>query len=379
MHCSDSIPHGQRGPVSGPIAGPTSGVTPGPARVRAQAALAALACLMPPALAQPAGHCTALADDAARLACYDRLHGRSTVPAATRPADTAPRAAAATPTTPTTPTAVNRHTGSLLAERWDLDNTGIADFAPRPYHPVYLLPATWTAGVNRRPSSPSEGHSVNEDQPLKAIEAKYQISLKARLGHRVLGTPISLWGGYTQSSRWQVYNGAISRPFRETNYEPELIAVMPLRTELLGGQLRLASLALNHQSNGRSLPLSRSWNRVIGTLAFERGPWVAELRPWLRIPERTEDDDNPDIQDHIGRGELRLGHYGGDHALTLQLRHSLRSGARSHGSVQLDWVFPLDGVLHGYLQLFTGHGESLVDYNRHQTKAGLGVTIAGWR
>lgn len=252
-------------------------------------------------------------------------------------------------------------------------------FAPRAYRPVYLLPATWTDRVNRRPQSPQPANSMGTDLDLRDIETKYQISLKAKLGHHLLGTAFSLWGGYTQSSRWQVYNGAESRPFRETNYEPEVILVWPLQGTLLGWQMRMGSVAINHQSNGRSLPLSRSWNRIIGSLALERDDWVAELRPWLRIRESPADDDNPDIEDHIGRIELQLSRYWADQVLTLQLRHSLRTGARSRGSAQLDWVFPMRGALHGYLQVFSGYGESLVDYNQSQTKLGLGVTIAGWR
>jgi len=69
----------------------------------------------------------------------------------------------------------------------------------------------------------------------------------------------------------------------------------------------------------------------------------------------------------------------GEQALTLQLRHRLRGGSRSRGSGQLDWVFPMKGALHGYLQIFGGYGESLVDDNLRRTKVGLGVTIAGWR
>jgi phospholipase A1 len=99
----------------------------------------------------------------------------------------------------------------------------------------------------------------------------------------------------------------------------------------------------------------------------------------VRITESHTDDDNPDIEDHVGRAELRLGRYTRDHALTLQLRHSLRSGSRSRGSAQLEWVFPLSEALHGYLQVFSGQGESLVDYNVRQTKLGLGITIAGWQ
>jgi phospholipase A1/A2 len=349
-------------------------------RLPARRTLAGLTCLIgllpahSAAQAQGgAGDCVSLSDDATRLACYDRAHGR---PA---PALALPPATAATPARAgSDPPPLAAPSGTLSA-RWDLDGPEGAMFAPRAYRPVYILPATWTDHVNRRPSSPTPRNNVVSDLELVVPETKYQISLKAKLGHHLLGTPVSLWGGYTQSSRWQVYNGAASRPFRETNYEPEVMLVWPLQADLLGWQLRLASVSLTHQSNGRSLPLSRSWNRVIGSLALERDGWVAELRPWLRIREKPDDDDNPDIEDHIGRGELLLSHYWGKQALTLQLRHSLRGGARSRGSAQLDWVFPLKSALHGYLQVFSGHGESLIDYNQSQTKVGIGVTIAGWR
>lgn len=333
-------------------------------------AVSALSCLLPAlALAQGAADCVAMADPAARLACYDRLHGRAEAAPAPLPVPAAVPA-------PAVPAADD---DSKLGSRWDLDGQRSALFAPRAYKPVYLLPATWTDQVNRAPGSPSPDHSVSSPLVLKSIEAKYQISLKTKFAHSVFGAPLSLWGGYTQSSRWQLYNGADSRPFRETNYEPEVMLVAPLDVDLLGGKLRMASLSLNHQSNGRALPLSRSWNRVIGALAFERDDWVAELRGWNRLNEAPEDDDNPDISDNVGRMELRLARYWGEHALSLQLRHSMRSGANSRGSAQLDYVFPLAGALHGQLQLFSGYGESLIDYNLRQTKAGLGVTIAGWR
>ena len=328
------------------------------------------------AAGEAAAGCVTVADATARLACYDRLHGRT---AEAPPAPVPLRAAApASSVAPAIGPARPLHTASHLGARWDLDGDLGADFAPRAYRPVYLLPATWTNHINRRPGSPTPGHSVPADLELKAVEAKYQISLKARFASQLLGTPISLWGGYTQSSRWQVYNGPASRPFRETNYEPELMLVWPMRVDLAGWQLRMASLSLTHQSNGRALPLSRSWNRVIGTLAAERGDWVAEFRPWVRLKETPADDDNPDIEDHVGRAELRLSRYWGEQVLSLQLRHSLRSGERSRGSGQLDWMFPIRGTLHGYLQVFSGHGESLVDYNLRQTKLGLGITIAGW-
>ncbi|MFT3954693.1 MAG: phospholipase A [Piscinibacter sp.] len=336
--------------------------------------------LTTPARAQTsAADCTVLSEPAARLACYDRLHGR-TEPAST-PAEAAGPGGAASAAAPMpAPTPVSSiDPDSQLGARWDLDGQRSALFAPRAYKPVYLLPGTWTDRVNRLPGSPSPEHGVADPLVLKSVEAKYQISLKAKFAHSVFGTPMSLWGGYTQSSRWQLYNGADSRPFRETNYEPEVMLVAPLDIALPGWKLRMASLSLNHQSNGRALPLSRSWNRLIGGLAVERDDWVAELRGWNRINEAPKDDDNPDISDYVGRLELRLARYWGEHALSLQLRHSMRSGTQSRGSAQIDYVFPLAGALHGQLQLFSGYGESLIDYNLRQNKAGLGVTIAGWR
>ena len=355
-------------------------------RFAALGSLVALGLSAGAALAQGAGtDCVTVADDAQRLACYDRAHGRSvaTPAAATAPAPVAapaPTVHAPAVKEPSGGNAATAAAGGLsLGPRWDLDGQRGELFAPRVHRSVYLLPATWTDRVNLRPSSPAPDHTVTEDQVLRALEAKYQLSLKTKFSHGLLGTPVSLWGAYTQSSRWQVYNGAASRPFRETNYEPELILAMPLQGEVAGWNLRLGSLALNHQSNGRSLPLSRSWNRVIGTLGVERGAWTLELRPWLRIREAAEDDDNPDVEDFVGRGELRIARHGGDHGLVLQLRHSLRGGDRSRGSAQLEWAFPLSGALHGYLQVFSGYGESLVDYNLRQTKLGLGVAIAGWQ
>ena len=55
-------------------------------------------------------------------------------------------------------------------------------------------------------------------------------------------------------------------------------------------------ISLNHQSNGRSDPLSRSWNRVIGTTSWINDEWALAVSPFWRIPEDDSDDDNPDIE-----------------------------------------------------------------------------------
>ena len=330
-----------------------------------------LACFAPARAQDNPADCVRIDDDAARLVCYDRAHKRDPVPAGVKRPEPVPASSTPPP---------SRGAASLFDDRWDLDGRRKGElFFPRAYKPVYALPFTWTDRVNERPSSTSAANTVSDPLVLRPIEVKYQLSLKAKLWEDLLGTPLRVWGGYTQSSRWQVYNGRESRPFRETNYEPEIIFAWPLDHGLFGWRLRQLSLALNHQSNGRELPLSRSWNRVIGEAAFERGNWALQLRPWLRLHERSADDDNPDISDHIGRSELLVTGKLGANVVALQLRHTLRGGSNSRGSAQLEWAFPIDGALHGYAQWFSGYGESLIDYNHRQNKLGVGVSIVEWR
>ncbi len=55
---------------------------------------------------------------------------------------------------------------------------------------------------------------------------------------------------------------------------------------------------------------------------------------------------------------------------------------RNRGSLQLDWTMPVSRKdpkgLRWYAQVFTGYGESLIEYNFKQTSVGLGVTLFGW-
>jgi phospholipase A1 len=390
------------------------------ARLLAVALCAATPCALPAvAAAQVAdGHaaCAAVADDRERLACHDRASGRapsaagapaSSGPASSGPASSAPAPSAPAPSAPAPSAPVSgvpvpgtvpagpalpllderaiaarderRSMPGTLGERWELDpGSKQGRFLLRPYKPTYVLPVHWTSDVNLQPRSDGAGNSVPVAIPNKPIDATFQLSLKSKLLETVGGTNVDVWMGYTQLSHWQVYNPELSRPFRETNYEPEVFAVWGFDRPLLGWRARLLGLSLVHQSNGRSEPLSRSWNRVIATFGAERGDWSVLLRPWWRLPEDRAEDDNPGIEDYVGRGELIVMRRSGAHLATLQLRHSLKGGDRSRGSVQLDWAFPVSSYLKGHLRLFSGYGESLIDFNHRQTTIGVGVSLAEW-
>ncbi len=147
---------------------------------------------------------------------------------------------------------------------------------------------------------------------------------------------------------------------------------------MLGLDGRLLGVSLNHQSNGTDLPYSRSWNRVIGMIGFERDAWTLVVRPWWRLPEVAGGEDNPDLEDYAGRGDLLLVRRLREHEISLMARHSLRGGESSHGAVELGWVFPIHRDLKGYLQIFHGYAESLIDYNQSSTRIGLGISLLEW-
>ncbi|MCU0291504.1 MAG: phospholipase A [Thermoanaerobaculaceae bacterium] len=326
--------------------------------------------------------CMAIESDAQRLACYDRAAGRASLPTAQKKVTEAipPPEVFQLDSRPTgaTPGNVGKPT-SLLDSRWELSRRAkLGTYNVRGYKPIYLMPAFVTDDPNESPQSPNPDNTVSTPESLDDLEAKFQLSLKTKVWQGVFGHDGDLWVAYTQSSRWQVYNSAESRPFRETNYEPEVMLVFDTHYEVLGWQGRLLGIGVNHQSNGRSNPLSRSWNRIIADVGFERDGWTVMVRPWWRISEPREDDDNPDISDYMGRGEVQVVYEVGRQELGLLLRHSLRGGSHSHGAAQLTWSFPMGGNFRGYLELFEGYGESMIDYNHKATYVGLGVSLLDW-
>jgi phospholipase A1 len=318
------------------------------------------------ALAQ-ASDCRTIVPDSDRLACYDRSIDRA-VSAPDVSARDAERAAFGDGATARQ---------SPMAAAWGVPGEATERFTMRPYKPVYLLAFNYNSQMNESPGSPTQ--PVSPEQGLKRTEVKYQLSFKTRIASGLFGDNGDVWAAYTQSSHWQLYSPAISRPFRETNYEPEAVFVWKTRADILGATLRYTGIGINHQSNGRSDPLSRSWNRVIAQAGFERGDWGATVRVWRRIEESGSDDDNPDIEDFMGRGELLLTRDAGEHLLAVTLRPSLSSHHQGHGAFQADWSFPLSGRLKGHLQYFVGRGESLIDYNHFARTLGIGVSLVAWR
>lgn len=304
--------------------------------------------------------CAKIADDAERLRCYDEISGRKQAEDLAIPEEEEKAPG-------------ERETQSILSRIWELDRESRQrEFAITPYRSNYILPVTYNATPNEGPFQ-----EADPGKEVQNYEVKFQISFKIKLWEDVLGKNMDLWGAYTQRSFWQVYNFADSAPFRETDFEPELLLTIRTNYRLLGLRGRYINLGLSHQSNGRSEPLSRSWNRVMMNFGFERDRFVILLNAWYRIPEDDADDDNPDIEDYLGYGQLNVFYLWHGHRFGLLVRNNLQFHD-NRGALQLTWSFPLIRWVSGYVQYFNGYGESLLDYNASVNRIGIGFLLKEW-
>jgi phospholipase A1 len=350
------------------------------AQLRLRVGAAALALGAPCAGAQAVADCVGEADSARRLACYDQLFrgaGASlpASPAAPPSPSPVPPLAAAPPDDRPESLLIS----TLFTKAWELTPaTKRGTFVVRTYLPNFVLPAHYTSSINRAPSSPT--HAAGAEANYRPIEAKLQVSLRAKVVEGLVLPNADLWFAFTQRSLWQVWNRQESSPFRSTDYQPEAIYVIPTSPRLGtlpgGWQWRMTQLGIAHQSNGQSDPLSRSWNRVYAGAAFDRGEFGLTVRAHHRLKE-SKRDDNPDLTNYIGNTEVQASWLPGLSTASLTWRTHFRSAGR--GSLQLDWSYPVNRAqpagLRWYAQLFTGYGETLLDYNHRQTSLGLGVTL----
>ncbi|WGL17581.1 phospholipase A [Microbulbifer bruguierae] len=236
----------------------------------------------------------------------------------------------------------------------------------------YLLPLVYNPSPNKA------GHEVDENQSdeynLQKAEVQFQLSVQVPVWRGFLGKASFMSFAYTNRSFWQAYNSDESAPFRETNHEPELIMTWLNDWTILGFQNAANQLAINHQSNGRSGEDSRSWNRIYANMLFVRDDYYFAFKPWYRLPEDAEEDDNPDLEYYLGHFELTGGLRRGDHRLSMMLRNNLRS--ENKGAVELRWSFPMGNRVRGYLKYFNGYGESLIDYDETVQTLGIGFELA---
>lgn len=268
----------------------------------------------------------------------------------------------------------------LLTNRMTMEALNRANrFVLTPHNRNYILPIVY------KDSPYSEPYEAVDStlQSLDHTEVEFQFSIKILLRGGLIGNNGHLYFGYTNHSLWQFYNRDISAPFRETNHEPELILSFTNDWEIFGFRNVLNEAVINHQSNGQSGLLSRSWNRVMFNSVFEKDRFAVAFTPWYRIPESEAEypgdprgDDNPDIEKYMGNFELTGAYQRKKDIFSVMLRNNMRSSNK--GAVELGWSFPVSRNMpnvRGYVKYFNGYGHSLIDYDDSAEVIGLGFVL----
>ncbi|MBR2514663.1 MAG: phospholipase A [Halomonas sp.] len=256
-----------------------------------------------------------------------------------------------------------------LSDRRQLEQESSRNpFAITTHRLNYLFPVSYNTKQNAE-----NFRNVTEDSSADSAEVKFQFSAKFNLAEDVFGDVGDIYFGYTQRSWWQAYNTDASSPFRETNYEPEIFIDFDNAWRAFGWVNTRNRFSFNHQSNGRSDPLSRSWNRVYMESTFQRGDWALALAPHWRIPESDNSDDNPDIHRFMGYGDVRL-------AKRLNNNHEVAGFVRGNPSAgnygtQVDYSWPAFNSVRAHLQYYYGYGESMIDYDNRIHRISLGFSL----
>ncbi|WP_417685795.1 phospholipase A [Pseudidiomarina gelatinasegens] len=268
----------------------------------------------------------------------------------------------------------------LVGRFWDLSQDkkrGIFDL--RTFQPNFILPAHYSSDTNEQPMSPSRGPGT----PLESYqptEVKLQLSLRTKIFENLMFGG-DVWVAYSQTSLWQAWNSDDSSPFRSTDYRPEVFYILPWQEEwdFIPGnaRIRFAKVGFGHESNGQRKPDSRSWNYVYFGGAVEWGPVVWESTWKQRVNETGDNDDNPDLIRFRGNFENRLSWR--NSLSTYSLTRVTRELSWDRGSWRLDFTHPLNSEkpdgLRFYIQIFSGYGETLLDYNHRQNRIGIGFLL----
>ncbi|MBU0720998.1 phospholipase A [bacterium] len=249
-------------------------------------------------------------------------------------------------------------------------------FGLKPYRVNYILPYGY--------ASKSYSSYIPEEE-YKNIEAELQVSLKINVGYNLFGLNEMYYISYTHKAFWQIYTK--SSPFRETNYNPDAFVIFPIADTKSVFKLKSLKIAIAHLSNGQGnnedviFPTgytnpgnrSRSVNYFYTTLSMQHGVLLSDLQIWLPLTVNGDLSDNPDIVDYTGYANLKLSYFYDSHMFTLMGRMCATSG---QGAIEGTYSYPLTDDVYLYTKLFSGYGESLIDYNNNITKFSVGFSFS---
>lgn len=241
------------------------------------------------------------------------------------------------------------------------------------YKPNYIIPYYYTGS----PYNSIYLGQTPHNEKLTREEIKYQFSFKVPLWKNIFDYHSTLYAGYTQLSYWQAYNKYAF--FRSTDYEPEIFLANELNFPIYGDFVfNLLNVGAEHQSNGFGNSLERSWNRIYVEGVASTNNFMISVKPWFILHDSALADHNPNIGSYLGYMQVLMA-YKFQNKSVINLRsYGLGVHGGSRTTAELSLSFPLSNYINGYVQVFSGYGQSLLEYNHRTNSVGIGFSLSNW-
>lgn len=259
---------------------------------------------------------------------------------------------------------------TLEGQRAKNENTLLPDYTFISfYKPNYVLPYYYTGSPYK---SVYVGTTPYNEQ-IQHSEIKFQLSFKVPLFKNIFNHKTNLMFAYTQLSYWQLYN---QRSFiRSTDYEPEFFFANTINYHLhKDWYINYLNLGYVHQSNGMGNSLQRGWDRLYLEAIASTSNWMLSLKPWIILDRNSN---NSNIGFYMGYAKFLAAYKIHQNVIAVEAYNVVESGLK-RPSAQLTWSFPISHYFKGYVQVFSGYGQSLIEFNHHTNSAGIGLALNDW-
>ncbi|WP_417885416.1 phospholipase A [Zunongwangia sp.] len=202
-------------------------------------------------------------------------------------------------------------------------------------------------------------------------DAKYQISFKQLLFRNKVPNDSYFYLKYTQKAFWNIYE--FSSPFKEINFNPGLgFSKFFYKDDIVKSQ---ATLTLEHESNGRDSIYSRSWNFVSleYNVALSK-KLVGSIRGWLPFYYK---DDNPDLMDYTGYGQLNFDYEFLPNKLYAQVMIQKGISWDWKGATRTRILYNPFNSTNQFLVLewYNGYDENLLNYEEYRNMIRVGFVL----
>lgn len=215
------------------------------------------------------------------------------------------------------------------------------------------------------------GTTVGSKPTSKNSDVKFQVSVSQRLTKSTLPFNSYFFLFYNQRVYWNVFEN--SMPVHDFNFNPGigLSKLLISKGKLVGK----ASLLIEHESNGKDSIFSRSWNKISLCGSIYISPQLMiHAKYWIPIIDGMH---NKDILRYCGIFQNGIQVMSNDKRFGMAITLVKRQGWNLNFNTIVEFnfrMFKQDNQFL-FLQYYNGYGESLIDYNKYQSRLRFGFVI----